>query len=50
MGGLSSKRLIQAHAVCLFVLAVYLTKAPEVITDSDMVYILGEAMKIVGIS
>jgi len=34
----SSKRLIQGHALFLFILAVYLTKSPEVITDSDVVY------------
>lgn len=47
MALLSSKRLIQAHALFLFVLAVYLTKSPEVITDSDVVFMLGEATKIV---
>ncbi|KAL1881067.1 hypothetical protein Plec18167_003609 [Paecilomyces lecythidis] len=46
MGFFSSKTLIKAHALFLFVLAVYLTKSPEVITDSDLVFILGEAMKI----
>ncbi|GAD96368.1 hypothetical protein NFIA_052350 [Paecilomyces variotii No. 5] len=46
MGFFSSKTLIKAHAFFLFVLAVYLTKSPEVITDSDLVFILGEAMKI----
>lgn len=50
MGLLSSKTLIQAHALFLFVLAVYLTKCPEVITDSDLVYMLGEAMRIVRLS
>ncbi|KAN0086688.1 Increased loss of mitochondrial DNA protein 1 [Elaphomyces granulatus] len=35
---LNSKRLIQGHALFLFILAVYLTKSPEVITDSDVVY------------
>jgi hypothetical protein len=34
----SSKRLIQGHALFLFILAVYLTKSPEVITDPDVVY------------
>lgn len=43
----SSKTLIQAHALFLFILAVYLTKSPDVITDSDLVFMLGEAMKIV---
>lgn len=47
MGFFSSKTLIQAHALFLFVLAVYLTKSPEAITDSDLVLLLGEAMKIV---
>lgn len=46
MALLSSKRLIQAHALFLFILAVYLTKSPEVITDSDVVFMLGEATKI----
>ncbi|KAJ9222609.1 increased loss of mitochondrial DNA protein 1 [Paecilomyces variotii] len=46
MGFFSSKTLIQAHALFLFVLAVYLTKSPEAITDSDLVLLLGEAMKI----
>lgn len=47
MGLLSSKTLIRAHALFLFVLAVYLTRSPEVITDSDVVYMIGEAMRIV---
>ncbi|CBF81256.1 hypothetical protein AN5761.2 [Aspergillus nidulans FGSC A4] len=42
MGFLSSKTLIKAHAVFLFTLAVYLTKSPEVITESDVVFMLGE--------
>ncbi|KAJ9294793.1 hypothetical protein DTO271G3_6713 [Paecilomyces variotii] len=46
MGFFSSKTLIQAHALFLFVLAVYLTKSPEVVVDSDLVMLLGEAMKI----
>ncbi|KAE8365809.1 increased loss of mitochondrial DNA protein 1 [Aspergillus caelatus] len=46
MGLLSSKTLIQAHALCLFILAVYLTKSPEVITDSDVVFMLGETLQI----
>lgn len=47
MAFFSSKTLIQAHALFLFILAVYLTKSPDVITDSDLVFMLGEAMKIV---
>ncbi|KAK2768861.1 hypothetical protein FQN54_000721 [Arachnomyces sp. PD_36] len=46
MALLTSKTLIQCHAAFLFILAVYLTKSPELITDSDLVYMLGEAMKI----
>ncbi|KAL2215635.1 increased loss of mitochondrial DNA protein 1 [Thermoascus aurantiacus ATCC 26904] len=46
MGLLSSKTLIRAHALFLFILAVYLTRSPEVITDSDVVYMIGEAMRI----
>ncbi|RMJ22325.1 hypothetical protein PHISP_06805 [Aspergillus sp. HF37] len=46
MGFLSSKTLIKAHALFIFVLAVYLTKSPEVITDSDVVFLLGETLKI----
>lgn len=44
---LSSKTLIQAHALFLFILAIYLTKSPEVITDSDVVFMLGETLRIV---
>lgn len=47
MGLLSSKTLIQAHAIFLFILAVYLTKSPEVVTDSDVVLMLGEVLQIV---
>ncbi|GES64563.1 increased loss of mitochondrial DNA protein 1 [Aspergillus terreus] len=43
---LSSKTLIQAHALFLFILAIYLTKSPEVITDSDVVFMLGETLRI----
>lgn len=50
MGLLSSKTLIQAHALFLFILAVYLTRSPEVITDSDVVFMLGETLQIVRIS
>lgn len=43
----SSKTLIQAHAVILVVIAGYLIKSPEVITDSDLVFMMGEALRIV---
>ncbi|KAE8152116.1 increased loss of mitochondrial DNA protein 1 [Aspergillus avenaceus] len=46
MGLLSSKALIQAHALFLFVLAVYLTRSPEVVTDSDVVFMLGETLQL----
>ncbi|KAJ5157518.1 uncharacterized protein N7482_008618 [Penicillium canariense] len=46
MGLLSSKTLIQAHAVLLVVIAGYLIKNPEFITDSDLVFMMGEALKI----
>ncbi|RJE26568.1 hypothetical protein PHISCL_01080 [Aspergillus sclerotialis] len=46
MSILSSKTLIKAHALFLFILAVYLTKSPEAITDSDVVFMLGEALQI----
>ncbi|KAJ5851977.1 uncharacterized protein N7529_011362 [Penicillium soppii] len=42
----SSKTLIQAHAVILLVIAGYLIKNPEMIVDSDMVFMMGEALKI----
>ncbi|KAL4808546.1 increased loss of mitochondrial DNA protein 1 [Aspergillus unguis] len=42
MGFLSSKTLIKGHALFLFTLAVYLTKSPEVITESDVVFVFGE--------
>ena len=44
---ISSKTLIQAHAVLLLVIAGYLVKNPEMITDSDLVFMLGETLKIV---
>ncbi|CAG8264834.1 unnamed protein product [Penicillium nalgiovense] len=44
---ISSKTLIQAHAVFLVVVAGYLVKNPAVITDSDLVFMMGEALKIV---
>ncbi|KAJ5774594.1 hypothetical protein N7457_009490 [Penicillium paradoxum] len=43
---ISSKTLIQAHAVLLVVVAGYLVKNPEMITDSDLVFMMGEALKI----
>ncbi|KAJ5818335.1 hypothetical protein N7474_003926 [Penicillium riverlandense] len=43
---ISSKTLIQAHAVLLLVIAGYLVKNPETITDSDLVFMLGESLKI----
>ncbi|KAL2857748.1 increased loss of mitochondrial DNA protein 1 [Aspergillus pseudoustus] len=46
MGLLSSKTLIKAHALFLFTLAVYLTKSPEVITESDVVFMLGEFLQL----
>ena len=47
MGLISSKTLIQAHAVFLVVIAGYLVKSPEVITDCDLVFMMGEALNIV---
>lgn len=44
---ISSKILIQAHAVALVVMAGYLIKNPEVITECDLVFVLGEALQIV---
>lgn len=44
---ISSKTFIQMHAVLLIVIAGYLIKSPELITDSDMVFMMGEALKIV---
>lgn len=46
---ISSKTFIQAHAVVLVVIAGYLIKSPELITDSDMVFMMGEALQIVQI-
>ncbi|KAL3455691.1 increased loss of mitochondrial DNA protein 1 [Aspergillus heterothallicus] len=46
MGLLSSKTLIKGHALFLFTLAVYLTKSPEVITESDFVFMLGEFLQV----
>lgn len=47
MALLSSKTLIQGHALFLFLLAVYLTKSPNVIIESDLVFMLGELLHIV---
>lgn len=47
---ISSKTFIQVHAVLLVVIAGYLIKSPELITDSDMVFMMGEALNIVRIS
>lgn len=46
---ISSKTFIQAHAVLLIVVAGYLIKSPELITDSDVVFMMGEALQIVQI-
>jgi hypothetical protein len=47
MALVSSKTLIQAHAVLLIIIAGYLVKNPNYITDSDLVFMMGEALKIV---
>jgi hypothetical protein len=47
MALLSSKTLIQAHALFLFVLAVYLTRSPSTVTESDVVFMIGEVLQIV---
>ncbi|KUL83667.1 hypothetical protein ZTR_11063 [Talaromyces verruculosus] len=46
MALLSSKTLIQAHALFTFILAVYLITSPSAITESDIIFIIGEAMQI----
>ncbi|PKX95713.1 uncharacterized protein P174DRAFT_141680 [Aspergillus novofumigatus IBT 16806] len=46
MALLSSKTLIQAHALFLFVLAVYLTRSPSTVTESDIVFMIGEVLQI----
>ncbi|BCS24698.1 uncharacterized protein APUU_41142S [Aspergillus puulaauensis] len=46
MGFLSSKTLVKGHALFLFTLAVYLTKSPEVVTESDVVFMLGELLRL----
>ncbi|PYH46083.1 uncharacterized protein BP01DRAFT_294172 [Aspergillus saccharolyticus JOP 1030-1] len=46
MGFISSKILIQAHAFLLTVLAVHLMRSPEVITESDVVLMLGELLQL----
>jgi hypothetical protein len=48
MGHLSSKNFIKLHALFLFALAAYLTSAPEVITDSDLVSWVDNDVRIVG--
>lgn len=47
MALLSSKTLIQAHALFTFIVAVYLITSPSAITESDIIFIIGEAMQIV---
>jgi hypothetical protein len=47
MAILSSKTLIQAHALFTVILAVYLITSPSAITESDIIFIIGEAMQIV---
>jgi hypothetical protein len=47
MALLSSKTLIQSHALFLFVLAVYLTRSPSTVTESDVVFMIGEVLQIV---
>lgn len=47
MALIPSKTLIQGHALFLFLLAVYLTKSPEVVVESDLVFMLGELLRIV---
>ncbi|KAJ6020848.1 Increased loss of mitochondrial DNA protein 1 [Penicillium herquei] len=42
----SSKTLIQVHGVLLIILAGYLVKSPESITDSNIVFMMGETLKI----
>jgi len=46
---ISSKTLIQVHSVLLILLAGYLIRSPERITNSNMVFMMGEALDIVGI-
>jgi hypothetical protein len=43
----SSKTIIQAHAVLLIVIAGYLIKNPALITNCDLVFMMGEALNIV---
>lgn len=47
MALIPSKTLIQGHALFLFLLAVYLTKSPEVVVECDLVFMLGELLRIV---
>lgn len=43
----SSKTLIQAHAVVLVIIAGYLIKDPAFITNADLVFMMGEALQMV---
>ncbi|OQD70042.1 hypothetical protein PENDEC_c027G03297 [Penicillium decumbens] len=43
---ISSKTLIQVHSVLLILLAGYLIRSPERITNSNMVFMMGEALDI----
>lgn len=43
----SSKTIIQAHAVVLVTIAGYLIKNPEMITNSDIIFLMGEALRVV---
>ncbi|KAJ5973937.1 hypothetical protein N7481_011147 [Penicillium waksmanii] len=43
---LSSKTMIQGHAVLLIVIAGYLIKNPALITNCDLVFMMGEALNI----
>ncbi|OQE25098.1 hypothetical protein PENSTE_c006G01144 [Penicillium steckii] len=42
----SSKTLIKTHAVLLVIIAGYLIKNPAIITNSDLVFMMGEALNI----
>lgn len=44
---ISSKTLIQVHAVALVIIAGYLIRDPEMITNSDLVFMMGETLRIV---
>ncbi|KAJ5585276.1 Increased loss of mitochondrial DNA protein 1 [Penicillium hispanicum] len=41
-----SKTIIQAHAVVLVTIAGYLIKNPEMITNSDIIFLMGEALRV----